>query len=1251
MKENPIIITFKKAKEEGALVYFKDLQRAQIMNCLLDFLNNQDLKEKEQPLIINYFPSLKTINEIKTNCKPADFRPIVNFLKEGTSPNRHGIFPLTKLLLEFDISKAKNSIEFIQQKFETTTSSIDLIKHLREFYLNDTNFNSIKVNGNIDNKLGVLSMDDYYIQLSYTSYEDIDNRDSLLKLEKECAYSKVNKSKANSRNLSKDYISDSILANNKIIVSGNPGVGKSTYAKWLCYKWAKDAISIKKAKLLIYIQLRDVNFNNEDFILSYINHQYFSALESELTSLQNLSDFQLMLDGFDELSFENRIKLSSQIKNYNYIVLSRPYGLINHELNYDVSLQIDGFNDICTEQYLDAVLNNQQKKEKLLRLIDKNRVLKDYSSNPLMLSYIALIYVVSKSIEKDLSSIKSIYDLQEKVYSWILDYSFKKGSIKPKLFQKSSKLIEKFSYQMQINKQFVYSGRLDDKHSSTVEILSSIGLGSQKRSFDDPFSWLFSFHTITFQEFLAARYLKEQKLNVEAIVYLVTDSFFWNLCIMLVGMLSDNNSNFQKQNKHSDLLINVLKFLYQFYSKQHHQYYGYAYYMLLAECNNDTVAKIIEEKDLKLMIDFYKRAYFDNFWNTIIYESINKIIYKSSYQIQAKYIGQLNIELAKTLCKPEEKIDIEQNLYYLSDLIKIGRNYDEGSILKSFIPVLISFKNKINLLSNEASSLKYENIENTNDQALINDFEVLNDNEAWVRSNLLSFFNDLEFFSSRKLQHHKDEITTLYKEEVTSVSILKNVLVKIIPVPSLIQIEEQYNEIVRFKENNNIVENEEIQGFYFSLTLKLAENLFILINDILLFSNRDLEKINLYLKFLVNDVISSEHYECINHFYLEHLIDILIENLTIINSSKLYDLLFCLVKRFDAIIFNRIPNQTIFNKYLLAIFNEVNKTLDLALINELIVVLKSSPNARLYFFNYRDSLFHVFKLLVEKNIISLENKNIKDENYDEVVSTLVEITEIFEKNYDKKFILEQIELNNLSSLYQFEDGIILQTVATNFIFYEDKYWELFKLFYENKGWKIHTVLPFVANEELFLFKSNHIQLVNIFINLFENKTNFSKMTLSDEGGEILVFICNILKCLKHFEDVEVKHKALKLVEKLLGNKNILNFCDYKVIDLTPVDYLLAYILFDFYNPKYKNFLIKLDINTKLSKETGAKIMLMDSLIEFTENKNYGIEIQEIEKFKPVLGDVFYQELINLIDQRLINKNVFDAHYFETVLLP
>lgn len=1208
-------------------------------------INSDNFKENISSKSLTDYFSYYFENGKEVNPSPEKIRLLINYW----SSNYYNSYP--NAIKHFQKNKPSEenifkNVPFLKENNKETpiiSRNSIAIKKLKKNYL--SHFNSIKVNGDIDFKLGALSMDDYYIQLSYTSYEDIYNRDSLLKLEKEDNYSKVHKNRIYKNDLSQDYISQSILTNNKIIVSGNPGVGKSTYAKWMCYKWAKNFESIKNNRLLIYVQLRDVNFIKEDFILSYINRQYFSTIESELTSLQNLNDFQLLLDGFDELSFENRVKLSSQIKHYNYIVLSRPYGLINHELNYDISLQIDGFNDVCIEQYLDVVLNNQQKKKNLLTLIDQNRVLEDYSSNPLMLSYITLIYVTSKSVKKDLSSIKSIYDLQEKVYSWILDYSFKKGNIKPELFQKSSKLIEEFAYQMQINKQFVYYGKLDNKHSSTVETLSAIGLGSQKRNFDDTFSWQFSFHTVTFQEFLSVRYLREQKLNIEAIVYLVTDSFFWNLCIMLVGMLSNNTSDFQKQNKHSDseLLINVLKFLYQFYSKHNHQYYGYVYYMLLAECNHKTIERIVKKQDLELILEFYKKAYFDNFWNSIVYESISKIIYKSPYQIQAEYINKLNSEITK-VSKP---FKFQQNFFYITDLIRIGISYDEVSLLNSLIPVLIHLKNSVSKLSDEVLFIENNSDDDTNDVDLIKKYNVLIEKEKWCRSNLHSLFDELEFFSIGKLDLYKSEISIIYKEEYTTIQNLRKIILKITPKYNLVDIEQQYNTLIEFKSTS--INNKETHKIYFNKLLQFLENFYTVINNEKPFSKRELERILYFLKFLVNELLSSINTNNISEYFLEHFVNVLIESITKTDSPKLYDLLFNLVKKHNAIIFKKTPNQSIFDNYITSIFKEVLKTLNLTLTDKLICILNSSPNARFYFFNYRTPLFQIFKLLIEKNKYLLEKENIKGKNYNEVISILERITQVPEKNYDKKYFLEEIEKNNLSFVYKFKEGIILKTITTNFIFYEDKYWKLFTTLFENNQWNLNVVLSFITNEELFLFKSNHTQLVSVFINLFENKSNFAKNVLLEKGGEILIFTTNILKCFKQFEDMEIKHKALKLIEKILQNKHLLKLCDYKVIDLTPVEYLLAYILFYFYNPIHKNFIIKLDLNNLFGKEIGAKTMLMDILIEFTQNKNYGIEIREIELFKPILGDVFYKELINLIDQRLINKNIFDTQHFEMLL--
>ncbi|QHI38030.1 hypothetical protein IMCC3317_34140 [Kordia antarctica] len=271
------------------------------------------------------------------------------------------------------------------------------------------------------------------------------------------------------------------------------------------------------------------------------------------------------------------------------------------------------------------------------------------------------------------------------------------------------------------------------------------------------------------------------------------------------------------------------------------------------------------------------------------------------------------------------------------------------------------------------------------------------------------------------------------------------------------------------------------------------------------------------------------------------------------------------------------------------------------------------------------------------------------QTFKKIINQLTDIINISEKNYNKKFILDQIFKNNLSAIYNVNNGIILKTIAADFIFYEDTYWDLFRDHFEKNNWDINIVLPFLKNHELFLFESNHTRLIVVFLDLFENKKNFSKIRTDQIKGELLEFISQILLILKWVENIDLKHKILSLIEKILLDKKVLKLCYYEVHDLTPVFYLLTYILFYFYNPVLKEFLIEINIYEKINKEVGAKTIILDNLIEFTKNKYYGIEMKEVNKFKPVLGDLFYKELIDLINQRLINKEEFNPEKFDNLL--
>lgn len=1245
---NPIVEAYLLAKEKALLVYLKDLQEGQIRQCLLDFIEVIESNSEQERIILSYMRvrNIKTIQDVKNSCKPDDFKSIITFLKKGSSPNKPGTIQLTKMLLEFDITTSKAVKEIIKIPKDTRLNTAEILKHLVEVYLKSPNFNSIKINGDVDGKIGVLSMEEYYILLSYISYEDTYNRDSLLKLEKEYSYSKWSDT-ISPNELSQDYITENIINNNKVIISGNPGVGKSTYAKWLCYKWAKNLKSKEQNKTIIYIQLRDINFETEDYLIKYINTTYFSTTPFKVITLKDIETYQLILDGFDELTNKNRSKISSLIKSLNYIVLSRPYGLINHSLNYDIAIQIDGFNTICVELYLDKILKSEEEKEMLLNLIDSNRVLKDYANIPLMLSYITLIFLTSKQedIKEELSTIKSIYDLQEKVFSWILSYALEKGSIEKHELLDVKHKIEEFAYFMQINKYFIYTGGFDNSNTKIVEVLSAIGLGSQKRTSRDAYHWQFNFNTVTFQEFLAARYLSRENLNAEAMVYLVTDSFFWNFCIMLVGMQSHNDTS-NNIHQNSTTLIDVLEFLYNFHLKNKHPYYGYAYYMLLAECSDEIITEVIKKEDLSLIIMFYKQVYYDEFWSTIIYQSINKIIGKLPYQLQYNFVEELRNKIIDISNLINKELEASGAYFYLSNLLTIGTRYNEKIIFKPIMEVLIKASKQIKLLSEETELDKYDNVYESEDEKLIDTYEILVSKEIKYRNNLIPLFLDLPLFSLSTLLPFREDIIAIYNEE-RSFGMLEGIVCEIATVKSISTINEQYELILNFKEKNNL-QNELIQEEYYYMVLELIEDLYIVIKADNNFETKERNKIVSYLDFVAKDLIDTTNYEHIEDFYLGHLIDICIMNLTLIDIPQLYRLLFDLVIRFEATIFKRIPNEHKFTAYITKLIKTNKKTLDIDSIRELVIILNSTPNIRAYFFKYRTLIFHLFKAFAQHYKTILVN-NKKDKVYVEAKETMIDLVGVLNKNYDKKYFLEAIETNNLDFVYTLDNGSVLKALATNFIFYEDKYWDLFIDFFNTINWDVSTVLSFVENEDLFLFKSNHSKLISIFINLFEKENNYSTKELDENGSDVLVFSSRILTCLKQYEDKLHKNRVLKIMQTVLSNKVLLKLCYFEVADLTPVDYFLAYILFYFFNPFQEELLVKMNINVQLESEPGAKTLFLDRIITFAENKNYGIEIYEIEKFRLVLGEAFYNELLELIEQRLINKNKYSPKHFEMLL--
>lgn len=492
---------------------------------------------------------------------------------------------------------------------------LKLIRSLHEFYLTENSFTRIKLVADENYSLGSLDMKDYFIQLSYVPRQEAITRESVIRDETELNKIKLRRALETNQLLSKDYISNYNLQSiHNLLIIGSPGIGKSTFSRWLCHMWAQESLSTG-TMVPIYIPLKSLNFeNHENVLIDFINTHYLLLPTTENNTIQAIlrkarSSACLILDGYDELSeqhkerlFHNLQAISSDIK---YILTSRPYGVLNtYGLKWDQTIQLDGFDMPGIQNYIESFLSKNPTKgiktrEKLIDIINLNPVLTDFAHNPLMLSFIVYIYLFSDDTNDIFASIQTRFDLQQIVINWMITHSKVKTPIylNETLINKIARVASK----MELNKLPTLSYSVNDPELDTV-LRPICQIGIAQYSADRIGSCSFYFNSITFQEYFASVDISGG-ITIKAFEYLIQDYYFWNLAAMLIGQLSAGSSS----GMINELLISCEKELEK--SETDHGYYKFL--LLLSECRLDYFKKIITTERIQKV---YK-AYRDNFNN------------------------------------------------------------------------------------------------------------------------------------------------------------------------------------------------------------------------------------------------------------------------------------------------------------------------------------------------------------------------------------------------------------------------------------------------------------------------------------------------------------------------------------------------------------------------------------------------------------------------------------------------------------
>ncbi|MGB0525352.1 MAG: NACHT domain-containing protein [Flammeovirgaceae bacterium] len=514
------------------------------------------------------------------------------------------------------------------------------IKKLIVDYTEQSCFNSIHLLGDKQNTVGGLSMAEDYIDVSYVKVSEMPCSElARERLNTVC----VAKQRLFAAFGHESYLSSHLLVeHNRVIALGNPGVGKTTFARRLCHEWAKNSATLQGA-LPLYINLKKVKCSkSSNCIIDYIKRHFFQHVEVNHTFLfrlfaENPAHFIFILDGFDEAESAVRCCVLEAINELSYksrfMLFTRPYALLNTTVEADVTIEVVGFNEANKERYIQAITAKQVDKtgDELQRLIETNPILANLANTPLMMAYISIVYLEVENLESILNSIDSVYKLQRTILKWVRDYYLSKHVEGYTSRQFAETLIRgaQLAYEMEMAHQYVYTdeGFLESRRE-LCESLSKMGIG--RLEYSQIGEWRFSFNTQAIQAYLAAEQIG-RTISPTRFMELLNNRSYWHLCRMIVGRLCVD--------KEELAIRKIWKALQNQTKKRASVYTEYCKLLFLSELERPVLNFIARESNLIQGYQYYQQyAGLNASWKGVLLEVASKIMPKLQSNLQQQWM-------------------------------------------------------------------------------------------------------------------------------------------------------------------------------------------------------------------------------------------------------------------------------------------------------------------------------------------------------------------------------------------------------------------------------------------------------------------------------------------------------------------------------------------------------------------------------------------------------------------------------------
>lgn len=374
----------------------------------------------------------------------------------------------------------------------------------------------------------------------------------------------------------KDLIDVLEATSHGIALLGNPGSGKTTIFRHLALLLAKGTTIRGRRRLPIYLAVRDLHLKNQGIHGAAVEFlQWLEVPEAQrvVDSLLHSGDAAILLDGLDEVESAYQANLVEELRQFRVrfsksviCVSARPYSL---------AIGLAGFEkwETLSFTYADRLLFvkrwfepiDKQKGERLLSECGKDPGLLDLGSSPLMLSIVCALYNNDLKIPSEPDELYARM-LDGLLGAWDAFRNIARHTVLRDLsVRRRVTLLSRIAAEMFSGNRVVFSAR-DIASSGCLDRFSAaahVGVPDAAellKSLYNDFGilverapGLYSFSHLTFQEYLTAQWIVDQRTEIDVLVTRLNRTEWFEVIRLVAKMLPRADQFMQELTARIDL--------------------------------------------------------------------------------------------------------------------------------------------------------------------------------------------------------------------------------------------------------------------------------------------------------------------------------------------------------------------------------------------------------------------------------------------------------------------------------------------------------------------------------------------------------------------------------------------------------------------------------------------------------------------------------------------------------------------------